>query len=514
MGNAATKPRGAPLMSRTRSVVLVSLLTPVGLVLGLASNWLIVRVFGLSPELDAYFVAYLFPSFAGGVIAEFLGRNFIPTLDRLVINRSKRDTTEYISAVISFSIIASLGLTVIFWIVIQSLIKIVAPGLTFEYITLAVSMANIMLTGVVFMTINVFHEYIHQVQHRFFRPQLAQLAVPVVTLGSVLIFGHSVGAIVLAWAFLAGQVIIFIALIPGLDYKFKPTLRFRNPEVWNTIISSGWLMLSGTLSYARGFIERYLASLLGSGAVSAIALAARFSAPLQQGAGLGMKLVAFRRASELVAAGKNSEAGHLSLQVISIVIMLLVQVSIWLAVDADLLIKVLFASRSLGTDGQTMLTETTRGFLLAVPIMAVAPILTNIYFVLNKSKYVVIARPITLIGYIFCLYLLYKPLGVFGITLANLATFFISFLIISWHISKLLDGFKLSDLWINLMRYFFIAILSSLVVEHFVRRWMLMDIMTLVIDGVISHIIYFVVLFVLRDKYFQTILEKLSQRKN
>ena len=499
-------------MSSARSVVLISLLTPVGMLLGLASNWLIVRIFGLSPALDAYFVAYLFPTFIGGIIADFLGRNFIPTLDRMRVERGKKEIDGYISTVISFAILASIFGMALLWLSLDVVVRLTAPGLDATHSELAVNMARIMSLAIVFFSVNTFHEYVHQADRSFFKTQFVKLALPLTTLGAVIIYGKHAGEIVLAWAFLIAHGLIFLVMLPGLGYRYKVSITLRDPEVRSTIVSSGWLILSGTLSRARGFIERYLASQIGPGAVSALALAARISGPLQQGAALGMKVVAFRNASALVAAGRIEEAGRQSRQVVSIIIMLLTPVSLWLAADADLLVTLLFSGRHMTPGGLNMLTDATRGLLLATPLMAVAPILSNLYFVLNRPMVVVIAAPITLASYAFFIFLFYEPWGVLGIALATFAIFAIAFVTMTWHLSRLLRGFDLSILWPGVVRHSLLATACVWGVGQIIKTFTLPDIVTLGLDGGVGLVAYVGVLFILRDESLNVILKKLWRR--
>jgi putative peptidoglycan lipid II flippase len=500
-------------MSSARSVVSISLLMPISILLGLASNWLIVWTFGLSPELDAYFVAFLFPTFIGGVIADFLGRNFIPTLDRMRSERSKEEVDGYISTVISFAVLASIVGMVFLWLVLEGVVRMAAPGLDARHAELAVSMARIMSLAIVFFSVNTFHEYLHQADRSYFKTQSVKFALPLTALGAVIVLGNRVGEIVLAWAFLVAHGLIFLAMLPGLGYRYRVSFALRDPEVRGTMVSSVWLILSGTISRTRGFIENYLASLIGPGAVSAIALAIRISGPLQRGAALGMKVVAFRNASALVAAGRMEEAGRQSRQVVSIIIMLMVPVTLWLAADADLLINVLFSARHLGGGEMNMLIDATRGLLLATPLMAVAPILSNLYFVLNRSMMVVIAAPITLASYAFFAFLFYEPWGVLGIALATFAIFAISFVTMTWHFSRLLSGFDLQRLWTGVVKHCSLAVACVWGVGQLMKILALPDIVALFLDGGIVFFVYVGVLFVLRDESLNEVLKKLRRQK-
>jgi putative peptidoglycan lipid II flippase len=512
MDQVVARRHGHTEMSGIRSVMRISLLTPAGLVLGFASNWFIVRVFGLSSTLDAFFVAYLLPTFAGGVIADFLGRNFIPTLDRLKNERTAGEVESFISSVVSLAILASIGAMVLIWLVVEPVVSTIAPGLPPTQLELAANMARIMVGALTFMSVNVFHEYLHQIHRRYFRTQLVKLMVPLATLTAVIGFGHRFGVIVLAWAFLVAHGLILISLLPGLGYRYRLSMGFVDPEVRATIVSSGWLILSGTLARARGFLERYLASLLGPGAVSALALAARISGPLQQGAALGLKVVAFRNASALVAAGRIEEAGQQSRQVVAVIIMLLAPISLWLAVDADLLVALLFSARHLEPGGLDMLTDATRGLLLATPLMAVGPILSNLYFVLNRPMVVVIAAPITLVSYAFFIFLFYEPWGVLGIALATFSIFMIAFVTMTWHLSRLLKGFDLSTLWPGVMRQCLLAMVCAWGARQLVKAFALPDIVTLGMDGSIVLFAYVGVLLILRDESLNLILKKLWRR--
>jgi putative peptidoglycan lipid II flippase len=498
-------------MSSTRSVVLISMLAPASMVLGFASNWLIVITFGLSSALDAYFVAYLFPTLIGGLIADFLGRNFIPTLDRLKNERSKEEVDAFISTVINYASLASLIGMAALWLGLAPLIRLTAPGLDAQSAELTIAMAQIMSLAIVFFSVNTFHEYLHQSARSYIKPQLLKLAFPVFTLVGVATFGKTLGEMVLAWSFLSAYGLIFVLMLHGLNYRYRLIWTLRDPEVRAALVSSGWLILSGTLSRMRAFIERYLASQLGPGAVSALALAARISSPLQQGAALGMKVVAFRNASALVTAGRVEEAGRQSRQVVSIVIMALSPVAFWLAADADLLIAILFAARHLSGEEMNMLVDATRGFLIAAPLMAVGPILSNLYFVLNRPMVVVIAAPITLVAYLLFMLIYYEPLGVFGIALATFSIFAVSFLSITWHLSHLLQGFSLATLWLAVARHGSLAVACAWGSRQATDAAALPALAVFTIDGAVVAIVYFSVLYLLGDETIRLVVAKLRQ---
>ncbi len=485
------------------------MLAPAGMVLGFASNWLIIFTFGLSSALDAYFVAYLFPTLIGGLIADFLGRNFIPTLDRLKNERNKEEMDAFISTVINYATLASLVGMVALWLGMAPLIRLSAPGLNEKSAELAIAMAQIMSLAIVFFSVNTLHEYLHQSDRSYFKPQLFKLALPVSTLAGVAAFGKSQGEMVLAWSFLCAYGLIFVLLLHGLKYRYRPVWTLRDTEVRSALVSSGWLLLSGTLSRMRAFVERYLASQLGPGAVSALALATRISSPLQQAAALGMKLVAFRNASALVAVGRFEEAGWQSRQVVAIVIMTLSPVAFWLAADADLLIPLLFTARHLSVTEMNMLVDATRGFLIAAPLMAVGPILSNLYFVLNRPKVVVIAAPITLMAYLFFILIYYEPLGVFGIALATFSIFAISFLSMTWHLSRLLPGFSLASLWSAGARHSFLAATFAWGMSQVSAAAALPAFAGLALDGAAVATLYFSVLYLSGDESLRLVVAKL-----
>ena len=122
------------------------------------------------------------------------------------------------------------------------------------------------------------------------------------------------------------------------------------------------------------------------------------------------------------------------------------------------------------------------------------------------------AAPITLASYALFVFLYYKPLGVLGIALATFSIFAISFVAMSWHLSKLLKGFSLSVLWLGVMRYCLVATVCVWGASQLVKAMALPDILALCLHGCIGLGAYVSVLLILRDESLNLILEKLGWR--
>src|SRR5262245_23781406 len=112
-----------------RSTTLVSGITAISRILGFIRDMLIAHLFGASPAIDAFYVAFRIPNFMRGLFAEgAFAQAFVPVLSEYRQQRSIEDVRQFISRMQG-----SLGVVLLFVVVIALaftpwVTRLFAPG--------------------------------------------------------------------------------------------------------------------------------------------------------------------------------------------------------------------------------------------------------------------------------------------------------------------------------------------------------------------------------------------------
>src|SRR5690606_8875369 len=134
-------------------------------------------------------------------------------------------------------------------------------------------------------------------------------AQPVVTLASVLGLGPFLGEYALPIAYTTGKLVAFVLLARGARYRYRPRLTIRPEWEGKVVRNSAILMGSGLLVRTRGLIGNYLASTLGEGAISALALGYKLVEPLERTTFGGVRMLMYSRTARLAV---DENAGEMS----------------------------------------------------------------------------------------------------------------------------------------------------------------------------------------------------------
>lgn len=254
-----------------RSAVLVASLFALDKVLALVRDAVIGRAFGASAELDAYYAAFelpdgLFTIIAGSAMASTL----IPVLTSHVIRGDREGLWRLVSTVINLALALVIVVSVIAGVFAPQVIKVVAPGFEPERVLLAAQLMRIVLLQTVVFTVSgILMGALRSYQH-FFLPALAPLAYTLSRIAGTLFLAPRWGIFGLAWGGLAGSLIYFLVLVPGLvryGARWSPTL--RHPDLRAVLALMGPRVLGLGATYLTFVLPTFYGSRLAAGAISA-----------------------------------------------------------------------------------------------------------------------------------------------------------------------------------------------------------------------------------------------------
>lgn len=297
----------APSRSLFRAAGLVSLALVTSRLLGYLREALLAARFGATHTTDAYLVAQELPFILFSAISTALVMVFIPVYREQVERRGEREAWSFVNAVANATLLLAALLLVLAWLAAPGLIPFLVPGLPAEYQGLVVHLTRIMLPMMLFMAVGAVASAVLNANRRFTAPSLVGLANNVVVV-AVLFAVAGPGQIDwVAWAVVGGALAAALIQLPDLfrlGFRFRPALHLAEPALRRLGLLILPVVFATGAAQVQTLIDRFLASNLSAGSISALSYANKVNALPYGVIGIAIVTVLFPSLAEQAAAGR------------------------------------------------------------------------------------------------------------------------------------------------------------------------------------------------------------------
>jgi putative peptidoglycan lipid II flippase len=264
--------------STARSAFLVSAGIFLSRIFGLVRESVFAHYFGLSAAADAFRAAMRIPNILQNLLGETaLSASFIPVYARLIAEKDDEEAGRVAGAVFSLlalvtSILVLIGIAAAPW-----LIDLIAPGFHDERRQLTIQLVRIFFPGIGLMVLSAWCLGILNSHRRFFLSYVSPVIWNIAQIAALIIFGRRADlprlAMYTAWASVVGsglqflvQLPVVLSLIPALKLLFS-TL---SQNVRTVIRNFSPIFVSRGITQISAYVDQWLASFLGLGAVAAL----------------------------------------------------------------------------------------------------------------------------------------------------------------------------------------------------------------------------------------------------
>jgi putative peptidoglycan lipid II flippase len=248
---------------------------------GLVRSRVFAHYFGNSDWADAFNAAVKIPNFLQNLFGEgVLSASFIPVYANLVARGDKEEAGKVAGAVAALLGVAMSFLVLLGVVCTPFLIDLIAPGFHGEKRDLTIKLVQICFPGTGLLVMSAWCLGILNSHRRFFLSYVAPVISNLTMIATLFIFGGSWSqpnlAIALTWGLVLGSGLQLLVQLPtalrlvpelriGLGLKIA-SVRVVVANFFPVVIARGVVQISA-------YIDNVLASLLPSGAVSALAYA-------------------------------------------------------------------------------------------------------------------------------------------------------------------------------------------------------------------------------------------------
>src|SRR5688572_6756267 len=413
--NAMTKSR---LVERARGVVNVNALVVAALGVGVVSNVLIAALFGLSYRVDAFFAAMVLPNLFMVLCIDYLGKNFLPVLASAKAV-SEACASSVTSSIVTIVVLLAAAVTALLVGFRAPLFAALLPGFDAEALELVTRYFAIMAPSIVFMAVNTFHEYVWLFEERFAYVSLVRTALPAANLAGLLALAPWLHEYCLPAGYLLGHLAVFLLLLRRLPYRYRPQIALRTGFERRVFANSAIVMSTGLLARSKSIVLNYLASLLGSGAIAAMALATKLTEPLERSAFTGIRMLMFSRAVRLAVERDHRSIGELYSRGLRAAFLVLAPLIWWIALNSGALVELLFGHGEFTPEMVSLVAGILLALVPSVLFLGVNQLLSNAFYAMDRVKVPAVVMPLGTAVYIAAAVPLSGLLGTQGLAVAT-----------------------------------------------------------------------------------------------
>jgi putative peptidoglycan lipid II flippase len=264
--------------STGKSAFLVGAGILISRLVGLIRQRIFAHYFGRSAEGDAFSAAFRIPNFLQNVFGEgALSASFIPVYAKLLAQEDEEEAARVANAVFGILALVTAVVVLIGVLTTPYIVTAIAAGFEDERRELAITLVRIFFPGAGLLVLSAWCLGVLNSHHRFFISYTAPVAWNAAIIAALVFFGNRLDlsslAAVTAWGSVIGSALQFGVQLPTvlrLIHRFRPALTLASAHVRQVLHSFFPVFISRGVVQISAFVDAFLASFLGQGAVVAL----------------------------------------------------------------------------------------------------------------------------------------------------------------------------------------------------------------------------------------------------
>jgi putative peptidoglycan lipid II flippase len=277
VGETTPKPVVHADHSTGRSAFFVGAGILISRIVGLIRQRIFAHYFGSSAEGDAFSAAFRIPNFLQNVFGEgALSASFIPVYAKLLAQGDEKEAARVANAIFCILALVTSVVVLIGVFATPYIVTIIAAGFEEERRQLTITLVRIFFPGAALLVLSAWCLGVLNSHHRFFISYTAPVAWNAAIIATLLLYGNRVDlpglAAATAWGSVAGSGLQFGVQLPVVLrlVRFRPSLTFANSYVRQVLTNFFPVFVSRGVVQISAFVDAFLASFLGQGAVVAL----------------------------------------------------------------------------------------------------------------------------------------------------------------------------------------------------------------------------------------------------
>ncbi|MHB0981112.1 MAG: murein biosynthesis integral membrane protein MurJ [Thermoleophilia bacterium] len=398
-------------------------------VLGLVREQVMLSYLGLGPAMGAFTVAFKVPSLIRTLVADTaLSAAFIPVFSELLSEDRRKEAWRLVTTLTFLAVIVLGAITALGVLFAPEVIRIAAPGWdNRETIDLAIGLTKVMFPTVVLLGVTgIFMGVLNSYDH-FALPALAPIVWNIIIIASVVFFagdGSDLRAFyVLAWGTVIGTVAQLVIQVPAVWRRREPgglRLDFRHPALKQVGRLLAPVMLTLGIVNFNALVGTIVATYIpGDEAPAVIDKAFRLFQLPQGMFAVAIGTVLFPTLSRFAAAGRFDDFRVALSGGVRQIFFVTLPFSAFFAVLGVPTVRLVFEHGKVTPADTASVAWALAFYSLGMAFVSANTLLNRAFYGIQKPRLPLIVGVGNLVLYTTLAVLLYKPLGVGGVTSAT-----------------------------------------------------------------------------------------------
>lgn len=436
--------------------------------IGLVSQILMAKYYGAGVHYDAFILALFLISFLTNTISRVFTAVTIPFLADQRDRMGKRELNALVNALIAICLAPQAALALILVFKSSWLVAIAAPNAPEETKHLTIQMLRLMAIPSILATLVETLKAVLNANRAFRIPAVAPIVNSAVMLVMLITTHESLGIWALPVAFMVSNVLqaTMLAWYAGFRRALLPVRPQAGRDVLRSLWRRSWMVLLATIILvANTFVDKFFASGLDSGSVSAVAYANTLM-------GLGMQVfqfslvtVMFTRLSEDLAHDRLDSCNLYLDSNLRRMARIVVPVCLAVGVASSEVVQVLFQRDAFSAEDSARTAGALYMYMLGLPAFLLNLIVGSVYHAMKQLGDKVWLAVQYLLTCVVGNLLLVGPLGVTGLAISSTLAINLHLALSAYVLSRSKAGLAVGPIARGVLVYYLLGALTWLIYE-------------------------------------------------
>jgi len=438
-----------------------------GRISGLVREMVVSAHFGLSAELDAYFLAYIVPTVVNNIVAgSAITVAVTPTFVHYLATGRRAEFWHVASIITNVVLLITGALTVLGMLLAAPIISILGAGLAPSTQSLAADLLVIMMpTLLLGATLNMLMAMLNSVD-RFGGPALIFLALNLGIIGTVIVLSPIIGIYAVAWGFLLGvilQAVIQLVELRLEQPRYDWRIDLRHPALRQVLLAFIPITALAIVAQINLVVDKAMASTLAPGSISALSFADTILGSFYM-LGISLGIAVFPSLSRMAATNDLESTAHTVVASLRMLIFILAPLTFLLIPFAAPTIGLVLGRGRFDAGAVEMTAQALAMYALGLIAIAALYVLQRAFFARADNVTPLVVGALTAILHIALNLVLMRFMAHAGIALSTSITAILSTVVLTLLLARRVRGIGLVSLLTFIFRCALLSLISTLIV--------------------------------------------------
>jgi putative peptidoglycan lipid II flippase len=386
----------------------------------------IARYFGRNDAIDAFFIAYLLPSFIVTLIVGSLGSALIPVFVEARQRRGEAAAQELFSSVALLNVVALAILAALLGLLAPVYLPYVGSGFSPEKLRMTRELLGALLPFIVFSGTALCIISVLNAGERFALPALVPLITPVAVITLVILTTKRWGAYGIVAGTVGGSLLeagTLAAVLNSHGIKFQLKWNGLSEDV-RAVLRQYTPMLAGSFLIGSTLVvDKAMAAMLPGGSVAALSYANKIVMGLTTIGAAALSTASFPYFSKMVAEKDWSGCRHTLKRYSLLVIAVSVPVTLCLIAFSKPIVRILFERGAFTAADTELVSKVQVSYLIQIPFYTLSVLYVRFLSAARRNHMLMYGAVISLILDVVLNVIFMRFWGVSGIALSTSAVY-------------------------------------------------------------------------------------------